>query len=247
MITSLNFYFENHWLMLIAAFLTSVVSGTIGVAGGILLLTFMAPHFPATVLIPLHGMVQLASNLARVTLNFNVIDRKIVRLFILGSLFGAAVGSRVVVRLPEGEYKLLLGIFILVMTWIPEFKKSPKVRGKFIYLGAATTFLSLVIGAVGPLIAPFFIREGLAKERLVVTKAACQATVHALKVSVFIYLGFELGTYFSLFVGMVLAVAIGNYLGKHLLGKIPEKLFIRVFKVVISVLAVQMVYRALIT
>jgi uncharacterized protein len=232
-------------ILIIAAFLTATLSGFLGMGGGILLLTVMAAYFPPTVLIPLHGAVQLVSNSVRVTINWRHITWSILGPMIAGSLVGAALGSRVALALPETGYQLVMGLFILAMTWMPEFGAIPRIRGKFFWLGGLSTALSLFVGATGPLLAPFFLKEGLKKESIIATKAGGQATTHFLKVGVFSIAGFQLAQHAALFTGMVIAVTLGTAFGKLLLGKVSERVFVVLFKALVTLLAGRMVLKSL--
>lgn len=223
-----------------AAFFTSVLSGILGMAGGTLLLMIMAQFFPPMVLIPLHGVVQFGSNSSRALFSFKSIHQNIVVSFIFGAITGAIIGSQFLVSLPEGLSRIILGSFILLMTWMPEFKSVPRVPGKFFFVGLITCFLSLFIGATGPLQAPFFLREGLKKEALVATKAACQTAQHFLKVSAFMALGVSLSPYLFLLCGMLLAVFAGAFTGKLILHRTSEGVFLLFFKLVITILALRM-------
>ena len=64
---------EILWLGL-AAFVGSTLTGIMGVGGGVLILVIMAQFVPPSVLIPLHALVMLYSNLNRV-----VIQRRHIR------------------------------------------------------------------------------------------------------------------------------------------------------------------------
>lgn len=228
-----------------SAFLAATLSGFLGMAGGTLLLMIMAQFFPPMVLIPLHGVVQCGSNASRAFFSFKSIRLDILFLFSLGALLGAVLGSQVVMTLPEQLFKIVLGSFIFLMTWMPEFKSAPKVPGKFFFLGFVTLFLSLFIGATGPLQAPFFLKEKLGKEGLVATKAACQTLQHFLKVVTFISLGVALSPYLLILMGMLAAVFMGAYVGKQILNKASEEFFVWLFKIVITLLAARMIIGAL--
>ena len=114
-----------------AAFIASLISGTIGMAGGIALLTVMAGYFPPMVLIPLHGTVQLASNSFRTLLHWEAVNWKTAGLFGAGAVIGAAIGSQFIVALPEREFRLGIGIFIIAITFLPKFKVKRKFSAKW--------------------------------------------------------------------------------------------------------------------
>ena len=48
--------------VVVAALVTSIISGILGMAGGITLLGVMVALIPAGLVVPLHGVVQLGSN-----------------------------------------------------------------------------------------------------------------------------------------------------------------------------------------
>ncbi len=231
-------------LLIATAFVTATLSGVLGMGGGITLLIVMAQFFPPAVLIPIHGIVQLGSNLSRTWLNREHLDRKVVAAFAAGGVLGAAAGSRLVVTLPEESYRIVLAVFILVLTWMPKFESVPKIKAKFFLLGGFATFVSLFIGATGPLLAPFFLRERFSKEQVIATKAGCQIVVHTFKVGTFLALGFIVGPYLPLLAGMLFAVFAGTYCGKLLLGRLSEIWFRWLFKGLITVLAVRMLVLA---
>jgi len=231
--------------LIIAAFLTATLSGFLGMGGGILLLTVMAAYFPPPVLIPLHGAVQLVSNSVRMAMSWRHIAWPVLLPMIAGSFAGIVAGSHVALNLPEAGYQFIMGLFILLMTWLPPLRRIPPVPGKFFWLGGISTALSLIVGATGPLLAPFFLNIGLKKEAIIATKAGGQAATHLLKVAFFSAVGFQLGRHALLFAGMVAAVTLGTACGKLLLGRVSERAFLILFKTLITILAGRMVIRSL--
>lgn len=227
-----------------AAFFTAALSAVLGMGGGILLLAVMGIYFPPAVLIPLHGAVQLASNFARAVINWRAIAWRILGPMAAGCVLGAAVGSQLVLAIPEAIYQGILGVFILLMTWLPPFRAAPRVPGKFFWLGGISTALSMVVGATGALTAPFFLNEGLDKKGIIATRAGGMALTHLLKVGVFGLIGFQFARYWLLFAGMVVAVTLGTLAGNALLGRIPERTFVVLFRVVITLLALRMLLAA---
>lgn len=212
--------------------------------GGILLLAIMANYIPPKDLIPIHGLVQLVSNFSRTIINISAVDKRLTLLFFGGSIVGALSGMGLVVELPEKEFRLILAAFILFMTWAPRPKSLPNFRAKFFLLGAVATFLSLFVGATGPFIAPFFLHEKLEKRALVATKAAGQICVHFMKILVFLNIGFSLGEFAPLVIGMVVAVFFGNWVGKFCMDLFSETQFRRAFQALITLLAIRMIAQA---
>ena len=56
---------SSELILAVAAFLTATVSGVIGFGGGMLLIAIMPMFLPPLAVVPVHGVVQLASNASR--------------------------------------------------------------------------------------------------------------------------------------------------------------------------------------
>lgn len=224
-------------ILIISAFVTSCISGAIGMAGGMILLTIMLPFFPPTVLIPLHGSVQLVSNGFRLAINFKALDKSIFILAFLGSFIGAFFAEKVIWSVQGEYYQLLLAVFIITITWMPKLRNSWNFKGRFFVLGGFSSFASIVFGITGPLLAPFFLSEKLKPQQIVATKASIQFVGHILKLSIYAYSGFVFQKYFYILIPMIIAVILGTLVGKKLLFKMNEKLFKTIFKWVITTIA----------
>ncbi|MCP4403467.1 MAG: sulfite exporter TauE/SafE family protein [bacterium] len=226
--------------------MSSVISGMAGMGGGILLLASISPLFAPSVVIPLHGTIQLSSNISRVVLSNRNVHWKLTSLFVFGSAIGAFAGSQLLVRVPSGKLQCILAIAILVMTWMPDLKNVPILPGQFVIVGALASFLSLFVGAVGPLTAPFFLRANLTKESFVATKASCQIPVHLFKVLAYFATGFVLTPWLKVLAVVIPFVFLGTWLGKLLLGKVPEEHFTWLIKVGITLLVGRMLLKTVI-
>jgi uncharacterized membrane protein YfcA len=205
----------------------------------------MSVFLPPAAVVPVHGVVQFASNASRGAFSPREIRRELLWPFLIGCLIGTLLGSRLVLQVPSAYLPIPLGTFILLMTWLPQIKKKLWFPGKFLSLGIVQAFLTLFVGATGPLNMPFLMRAGLTKDQLVVTAAAFMTIVHLVKIITFGLLGFTFAPYLGLMVWMVLAVIAGSYVGTKLRHKVPEQLFLKVFKLLISLLAVRMIVKAL--
>lgn len=232
-------------ILTIAAFVTSCISGAIGMAGGMLLLTAMLPFFPPTVLIPLHGSVQMVSNGFRLALNFKALKKDIFILAFLGSFIGAFFAEKIIWNVQGEHYQLILAGFIIFVTWMPKLRNSWNFPGRFFVLGGFSSFASIVFGITGPLLAPFFLSENLRPQQIVATKASIQFLGHILKLSIYAYSGFAFHQYFHILAPMILAVLLGTWVGKKILFKMNERLFKLIFKWVITMVASYILFKTL--
>ena len=231
-------------LLIIAAFLSSLLSAVLGVGGGMLLISIMAVALPPAAIVPVHGVAQLASNVSRSLFALPDIDWRIVRPFLAGCLLGALCGSRLLIRFPVDFLPVPLALFILIMTWMPQLRQNFRLPGRFFSLGLVQAVLTLFVGATGPLNMPLLLREGLSRDQIVVTGSFLMTIVHLVKILTFGLLGFAFGPYLLLMAGMIAAVTAGSYVGTILRSRLSEPLFRHIFKLLITVLAVRMLIRA---
>ena len=78
--------------LVIISFFTSALTAAVGIGGGVMLLAIMANLMPAAAIIPVHGVVQLGSNLGRLLTLAGLTDWRMAGWFSFGSVFGALAG-----------------------------------------------------------------------------------------------------------------------------------------------------------
>ncbi|MEM7583346.1 MAG: sulfite exporter TauE/SafE family protein [Acidobacteriota bacterium] len=231
------------YLLILAAFVSSTLTATLGIGGGVLLISLMPGLLPAMAVVPVHGAVQLASNLSRAALGRTDIQWRLVGIYAVGAVLGAALGARVVVAVPERVLPLLLGSFILLVTWAPKSWFALRWPGKFATVGAVQTFVSLFVGAAGPLVTPVLLREGLSRDRIVVTHGAMMSLLHLLKLVAFGAIGFSLAPYVPLLAGMIVSATLGSWVGTRLRSRVPEARFRKILKIALTLLALRLIVR----
>tara|TARA_B100000700_G_C14773459_1_gene727813 strand:+ start:93 stop:857 length:765 start_codon:yes stop_codon:yes gene_type:complete len=241
-------------ILILAAFITSSISAVLGMGGGIILLGIMAVIIPeGYMVIALHGIIQLASNTTRTFVFRNHIKKTLVKEFIIGALVGVGISILIIIFILQifekqsanqiqAEFlKPLIGIFIV---WYLFFKKSKKEKkiGSFTKVGTIAGISSIFIGAVGPLIAPFFLNKSLTKENVIANKAACQMITHFTKIPLFVYL-FNVNyiAEFKVLLPLIIAVFIGTNFGKKILSFIPEELFKKLFRIALFIIALRLI------
>lgn len=81
-------------LLIPVAFLTSCLAGAIGMGGGVLLIALMPGLVPAAAILPIHALVQLASNVSRAAFGWRHIDWTLVPAITVGAfaLIGFSFG-----------------------------------------------------------------------------------------------------------------------------------------------------------
>jgi uncharacterized membrane protein YfcA len=233
--------------LFLVGFATSILSAIVGMAGGITLLSVMLVFYDPLVAIPLHGVVQLVSNSSRAIiqrqhLRWDLIWRYSALLIPLGFL-----GVEISQQLPPSFTKGLIGVFVLFATWAPKLlmlgthPEDSDPNRRFLLLGGAVGLLNTTIGATGPLIAPFFLNLGLTRFALIGTKAGCQALGHVAKIVIFGVVGFVYTSYAPLLAALCVSVVFGTMVGSRILNRVNEQWFIRLYKGVLTLVALYLV------
>ena len=100
------------------AIITSTISGTIGMGGGILLLTAMTFFLAIDVIIPIHGIVQLVSNSTRAGILRKHIIKRLLLSFSLGVPLGAIPSTYLVSSIENKQYFFLAIALIIFFYFI---------------------------------------------------------------------------------------------------------------------------------
>lgn len=229
-------------ILTISAFGCSIIAGMMGVAGGVLFLGILASFVETTYVVPLYAVVMMVSTGSRTVLFHRYINWRIVLRYVMGLLPGALLGIFVFKLLPKDLIKLAMGFFILAAVFMPVTKKETRLNvWIFFPLGLVAGFIGIFFGASGPLTASFYIRLGIVKEALIATKATCALMDHSLKILLFGLIGINVLSYGSLAIYLILAVIPGIYVGKKLLHKISDRVFMIVFKVLLSIMGLRII------
>lgn len=222
------------------SFVTSIITATFSLGGGILMVAVLALVFPPAVVVPLHGCVQLGSNAGRALLQRAHIQWHMIVWISLGAIIGTIVGGQFAYLLPEQFLTLAIGLFILVSIWLPQPKIITDSRFVQAAGGAIISALGMVVGPTGPLIATFV--RGLPDRRqLVATHAMLMTIQNLFKVLTFVALGFAFGAYLPLIALMVIAGFAGTAVGSRLLLHVPERVFRTGFKIVVTIVALDLI------
>ena len=227
------------------SFLGSFIAGALGLGGGVLVLATMAQLLPPMVLVPIHGVVQLGSNLSRAVLSLRHMMMAIVGPFLAGTIIGAAIGAQFIVTVPKYLLQLVIAAFILASTWLPSLRSRSTGKGKFFIVGVLTTIVTMFVGGTGVLVGSFVAPACPERHQFVSTHSVVMTIQHGLKVLTFALLGFAFGPYLALLVGLVTFSFIGSYVGKLLLNRLPEQIFRVILNATLTVLGLQLFYTAL--
>jgi uncharacterized membrane protein YfcA len=231
-------------LLLLASALTSMVTATFGAGGGVMLLVIMASWLPPAAIVPVHGMIQLGSNGGRAWMTRSAIDWRVILAFIPGVIIGAFVGAWLLVDLPAYVWQLTIALFVLYLCWGPSLPSASFGPVGIAVASAVTSFISLFVGATGPLVAAFIKQIHTDRFRTVATFATAMTLQHAPKALVFGIAGFAFVDWLAFMLAMIACGFAGTWLGLRWLNRLSDRRFNLFFNVILTLLAVRLLWQA---
>ena len=212
-----------------AALLASTLAAVSGFGGAAVLLPVLVGSFGLREAIPILTVAQLIGNGSRVWLNRRELNGRVVGWFALGGVPTALGGGVIFARAPLPFLTRLLGAFlILVVVWRhvrPKASAKPQAWS-FAIIGAVASFLSALLGSVGPLMAPFFLAYGLVKGAYIGTEALATVVMHVAKLIA--YHQSSVLPFHAVIAGLAIGpiMIFGSFLGKRIVDRLPEKVFV---------------------
>ena len=228
----------------VAAFASAFFGVFAGAAGGVILLAAMALVVPAPVLVPVHTVVMLGAGATRTAIMWRYVMQKTLLPYLIGAAAGAALGAKVFVALPISLSLGILGLFILVVTWMPTSAGSARSAAASSCWASSPRFWAS--SSVRPARCSRRSVASAAPERRnhSATLGALMMTTHIAKLIAFGVMGFAIGPFLPLAIAMIAASAAGNWAGKVALGHTSEGRFRLIFQIVLTALSLRLLWSA---
>ncbi|SDR76342.1 sulfite exporter TauE/SafE family protein [Gramella sp. MAR_2010_147] len=249
----LEFFQDINLLFLVLLFVAGVVAfivSTISGGGGALILVpFLNFLIGSTKTAPVVNLGTFIGRPARLILFWEYINWKVFWYYVPAAVAGAWVAGWFFTRLNASWLQILVGIFLISTVFQYRFGKKqrsfPVKLWYFIPLGFIVSILGTIIGALGPILNPFYLNLGLDKEELIATK-----TVNSF------FLGFaQLGSYtfFGLLykelwvygIALGLGAVVGNIIGKKFLSKMKSSTFRKLLILLMVLSGILLIYNQL--
>ena len=186
---------------------------------------------------------------SRLILFWNKIEWKVVIYYAPSALLGSWLAAWWFDSLQADWLRLLLGLFLI--STIFQFRYGKKKRSfkmtlfYFIPLGLVVSGLVTLIGALGPVLNPFYLNYGLEKEDLIATKTANAFLLGLFQVGSYTFFGLLKGEYWYYGIALGVGAFIGNIIGKRFLQRMRAQTFRILLLVFMGVSGVIMVVKTL--
>ena len=226
-------------LIIVSVLATSILSGILGMAGGMILMAILVAAIGVAGAMVLHGAVQATSNGSRAWFLREHIRWHILPVYAVGALLSVGLFTLLAFVPHAGVVLILVGLF----PWLARFSKS--LQGLDItrpltalVCGFVVTAAQLLAGASGPLLDVFYLRSPLTRQEIVANKALTQTLGHVLKIG---YYGFIVAVATDIpawvFVAAMATAVAGTRVGTWLLTRWNDTDFQRVSQLIILTIA----------
>jgi uncharacterized protein len=217
-------------IIVASVLLTAILSGVLGMAGGIILMAILVAVMSVPTAMALHGAVQALSNGSRAAFLWRHVQWRILPPYALGAA-GAVAAFVALALVPDPAVVLLLiGAMPFLARFTPRLQSLDMNRPlTAVTCGIAVTATQLLAGASGPLLDMFYVNSPLTRHQVVASKALTQTLGHLLKVA---YYGALIGAAGELPMWLygtaMLAAVLGARIGTRLLDRLADDAFRRV-------------------
>ncbi len=233
-------------LIMAAVFTASIISSVTGMAGGVLMFAAMNTVIPLRPLVAIHGTVQIFNNAARAWFLRGDIRWGMCVPFASGVCLGAAAATLFIVEYLRSDLIPLLLLAGLIFYTLLKPERLPPIHlpdKAFVWVGLLTGVMGILVGAVDPLLAVFFLRKDLSKEEIVANKSTMQLMCHLTKIPAFIFLGFAFADHLGMITLFTLAALMGTRWGVYLLARINAHCFFVLMKIALWVAGLRVLYQ----
>ena len=229
------------YIVVSASFIAAFVNAAFSAGGALVILAVTSTVLPVAAIVPIHSTLLIGSTSTRAVMFRQHIDWSIAGPFLAGSILAVAIGSRLYVELPEKVIATAISLVMLVAIWLPEIRWRPKLNHPWVIVGFIHSLLSTLF-AYGALLHAVILHTRLDRRQIVGTMAAGLTGMSVFKITGYAINGFNYLPYVGTILFAIAVAFVGTWLGKLVIDRISELLFRSVFRVLVTVTALRLLY-----
>lgn len=234
--------------LIVATLFTSLVSGVLSMAGGMILMGIFGLFLSVPVAMVLHGIAQSFSNGSRVWLYRQHIRWGVLIPYSIGSLLVLITFVLVTLVPNKGLVFFLIGLFPFLTLIVPnQVHLNIEQPVTAFVCGLLVTTAQMLAGASGPVLDIFYVNSKLSRFEVLGTKAITQTLGHLIKLGYYgAFLGISTGQLpLWLMIAVIIAALGGNWLGKLVVDRLNDHLFRRIGRIAILLIGVAYIFNGL--
>jgi len=222
------------------AFITGVLHGATGMAGGIVMTAFLAHFIGIKMAVPVMSCALIFSHASRILMHWQHTDRKIAGQVLLFGTPTIVLGAYIFTFLDAAIVALLFAAMLLLSFPVKRWARRNDINTGPRLLAFASSVWGLLAGNVtGPgfFLAPFLLGTGMGRLTFVGTLASITLMMNITKLAVFGAAAYITAEWLLLGVLIGLVKIPGNWVGKILLQRMND----RDHSVLVDVMTVMMI------
>jgi uncharacterized membrane protein YfcA len=228
-------------IIVAGSFAASVFNAAFSIGGALIILAITSTVLPLQAIVPIHSTLLIGSTVTRTIFFWDFIDWKLVRSFLVGAFFGAFLGARVYIELPEALVATAVSIVMLLAIWLPKVSWRPQIRHPWAIVGFIHSLLSTLF-AYGALLHAVILHSDLERRQIVGTLGGCLAGMSVFKIAGYAFYGFDYSPYYLVIAAAIAVSFIGTAVGKLIVDRLSEAAFRLAYRILITVTALRLLY-----
>ncbi len=239
----------NPLILLLAGIVAFIISTISGGGGALVLVPFLTFLIGTPQTPPVLNLGTFIGRPARLIIFWKHINWQVFRFYVPPALLGALLAGWFFTRINAGWLQILVGIFLISTVFQYRFGKKersfPVKLWYFIPLGFIVSILGTVIGALGPVLNPFYLNLGLDKEELIATKTANSFFLGIAQIGSYTFFGLLYTELWIYGIALGLGAVLGNIIGKKFLSSMKSSSFRKLLIILMVVSGILLIYNQL--
>jgi uncharacterized membrane protein YfcA len=231
-------------IFFVVAFISEVIGAVAGFGSSTIFLPLALFFVDFETALILVAISHLFGNLGRVNFFRHGLDKKIIATFGIPSILFSFLGASIVGILSQDILKIILGIFLIIISVLFLVKPSLKVptnRNMVMTGGGISGLMTGLVGTGGALRATFLTGFNLEKTNYIATAAIIALGTDATRIPLYLSQGFLMQQYYY-YIPILAATAIGgSFVGKKIVGKIDQDIFRKIVLVAIILVSINFI------
>lgn len=236
----------NDSILALINLITSAITAITGIGGGMILIAMMPMFLSASIIIPVHGASQLASNASRVWFGRKDLDFKYVRAFCIGAGCGAIVFGIAIQFISLEMIPLFIGLYILLMQWSKAFNNLFKKANNFYLIAFIQMGTALFVGISGPMNIALLNKKYTGHNTVVTTGAFMTSIIHAVKILIYSFMGFSFLEHWRVILMMIVFAIFGSWIGIKLRRFISSEWLKKILPWILTLISIRIIIDTLI-
>ncbi|MBR9861611.1 sulfite exporter TauE/SafE family protein [bacterium] len=216
-------------VLLVLGLLAFVLSTISGGGGAMILVPVLNWLIGVSRTAPVLNLGTLIGRPSRLIIFWKHVNWKVCMYYAPAAMVGAWLGSFLFSSFKIEWLQILVALFLISTVWQYRFgKKAKSFEMKlwyFIPLGLLVSILSTIIGALGPVLNPFYLNLGLDKEDMIATKTANSFIMGLSQIGSYAFFGLLNNQLWVCGIALGVGATIGNIIGKNFLSKMKSTTF----------------------